>query len=284
MRRRSSQRGTTILIIVVLLAASAMVLAGVVQSGAREQFIAAQRLSTLRSFYAAEAGMNMGLREVALTSDEDGDGSIGGISDDDSDENDQSIGVALVAVSAVEDGDETLLTSIGRAGESTRRIVARMATEGGGTAPGLDVRYFALERAPNRISDIDWDATPTATDVVAQLNWSRTSDSIPFWEGGPNYVYAADFTGYVTVDASGVWTFTTESDDGSMMYIDGALVVTNDGYHSMRKRSGTIALTEGTHEIRVQYFEGWGRHGLIAYWQGPDVPVQTVIPASAFSH
>lgn len=284
MTRRANQRGTTILIIVVLLAASAMVLAGVVESGSREQYVATQRLSTLRSFYAAEGGMNMAMRELALGSDEDGDGTIGGISADDLDENDQPIGAALVAVAAVDEGDGVLLTAVGRAGETRRSLVARMTTDGIGAEPGLAARYFALEEAPSWISDIDWDATPSATDVVGQMNWSSTPNTSPFWEGGPNNVYAAEFTGYITIPLAGVWTFTTESDDGSALYIDDMLVVDNDGHHTMRAQGGTIAMTEGRHEIRVRYFDGWDSHGLVVSWQGPGVPVETVVPPSVLSH
>lgn len=69
--------------------------------------------------------------------------------------------------------------------------------------------------------------------------------------------FAFEFTGYLKIDKRGVYKFYTYSDDGSQLFIDGTLVVDNDGSHSARRRDGQIALEEGFHEIRVAYFESY---------------------------
>jgi hypothetical protein len=78
----------------------------------------------------------------------------------------------------------------------------------------------------------------------------------------------------------GTWTFASESDDGSRVFIDGQLVVNNDGLHGMVDRAGQIALEWGFHRFRVEFFENFGGAGEIFRWEGPGTP-RAVVPASA---
>ena len=77
------------------------------------------------------------------------------------------------------------------------------------------------------------------------------------------------FTGSVVAPEDGDYTFYTSSDDGSMLYIDGTLVVDNDGWHGMQWREGTINLTAGEHSITVTMFEDGGGEGLLVDVAGP---------------
>ena len=90
------------------------------------------------------------------------------------------------------------------------------------------------------------------------------------------------FTGYVEVPQTGEYTFYTNSDDGSRLFVDGERVVNNDGLHSTDTQSGTVALEAGKHPITVTYFEHFGVSSLSVEYEGPGVGRQ-VIPASALS-
>lgn len=37
------------------------------------------------------------------------------------------------------------------------------------------------------------------------------------------------FTGHIKLPTSGLWSFSLSSDDGSLLYIDGAIFINNDG-------------------------------------------------------
>ncbi len=65
-------------------------------------------------------------------------------------------------------------------------------------------------------------------------------------------VYRARFR----VDQPGPYTFAVVSDDGAKLFIDGRLVVDNDGVHPPRRRVGQVQLAPGVHEMEVQYFQG----------------------------
>ncbi len=94
--------------------------------------------------------------------------------------------------------------------------------------------------------------------------------------------FAFVYEGYITVPTAGTYTFYANSDDGSQLFINGKMVVDNDGGHSARERSGSVYLSAGKHPIKVSYFEGWGDNVLEVSYQGPGIEKQ-IIPASVLS-
>jgi hypothetical protein len=68
--------------------------------------------------------------------------------------------------------------------------------------------------------------------------------------------FAIDYLGAFTVARAGRYGFRLLSDDGSKLYIDGKLVVDNDGVHATGSASGEADLAAGPHRIEVQYFQG----------------------------
>jgi hypothetical protein len=73
-----------------------------------------------------------------------------------------------------------------------------------------------------------------------------------------NDQYIMRFAGTLPLPMSGSWCFSTRSDDGSRLYIDGSLVVNNDGNHGPRTRTGCRSLGKGNHQIVVTFFENGG--------------------------
>ena len=86
-----------------------------------------------------------------------------------------------------------------------------------------------------------------------------------------------DFHTLIQIPEKGIYRFYTFSDDGSMLYIDGKLVVDNDGGHSARRAEGKIALEKGFHELHLLYFEDYMGQELEVGFSGldfPEVPLQ----------
>jgi hypothetical protein len=71
-----------------------------------------------------------------------------------------------------------------------------------------------------------------------------------------NEWFAIDYTGRFWVARPGLYQFSLTSDDGSKLYVDGQLVIDNDGMHPPEEKAGEIELTTGIHGIRVSYFQG----------------------------
>jgi hypothetical protein len=92
------------------------------------------------------------------------------------------------------------------------------------------------------------------------------------------------FIGYIDIPVEGVYKFETTSDDGSRMWIDDVLAVDNDGGHGMRFRSGQVALREGLHKVRVDYFQGSGGNGLEVWWSSDAGIRRSRVPDSAWCY
>jgi predicted alpha-1,2-mannosidase len=87
------------------------------------------------------------------------------------------------------------------------------------------------------------------------------------------------FSGYVYAPVDGVYTFTTQSDDGSLFRMDGKTVVDNDGSHGDIKAVGRIALKQGYHPYELLYFEDYEGESLKLSWIIPENKTEEVIEA-----
>ena len=117
--------------VIVLLGILNLIVLSLTLNQAHEHDLTVRRLDTIKAFYAAEAGINMAVRELMIPADEDGDDDgawpfgIGTISDDSDDGTDPTLGTAKFVVFAVEDtplDGQTSLTSQGRSGLARRQM------------------------------------------------------------------------------------------------------------------------------------------------------------------
>ena len=65
------------------------------------------------------------------------------------------------------------------------------------------------------------------------------------------------------------YTFSTRTDDGSTIEIDGRVVVDNGGVHRATRRTATIAMTRGLHRIRVRFQQATDVYEFYASWTPP---------------
>lgn len=111
---------------VVLIMLLNLVVIGLTLEVGRDHELTVRRIETIAALYAAEAGVNMSIRERFTMIDEDGDGTPGTISDDGDPGNDPSLGGrAVFSVQASTDDPQEgqlTLTSLGRAGSSRRQL------------------------------------------------------------------------------------------------------------------------------------------------------------------
>ncbi len=146
-------------------------------------------------------------------------------------------------------------------------------------AAGLKIDYYELS-SPSVLPDFDA-LTPYASDVVTHVNHESTGGD--FITSGRADQVGAVLTGHVQVVSPGLYTFYTNSDDGSRLYIGEQAVVNNDGLHGMQERSGQIALQAGWHLVRIEFFENGGGAGLIASFSGPNLS-KTPLASIFISH
>ena len=119
-----------------------------------------------------------------------------------------------------------------------------------------------------------------SSDLV-EVRKSEIGDiQLPDWVSADHF--ALRYTGKLRIDKPGKYNFYLNSDDGSRLFLDGSLVVDNDGRHVPEMVAGTIRLTAGYHDLEVQYFEHDGGNAIEVWWAGPGAPYG-IIPDSAYS-
>ena len=147
-----------------------------------------------------------------------------------------------------------------------------------GSNPGFSGRYYnggAL--LPNGfIGGFDYGlVAPVGTRDDAQIDFayngvSNNFSPIPAVAGLNGEHVAALWTGILNIATGGSYTFTTASDDGSLLYIDGQQLVQNDQGQGTTARSGVTTVAMGLHSIIVKFANGTGPGGIIANYSGPD--------------
>jgi hypothetical protein len=111
----------------------------------------------------------------------------------------------------------------------------------------VDPEFISNTKTTTNISDL-----ASGTNNLIRQNQNRTDFSIQ-WSG---YFYTGNLTGY--------WTFTTNSDDGSYLWVNNKLVVNNGGGHGMISKSSTIYLNSTTYyPIKLLYGNGNGGYNII---------------------
>jgi hypothetical protein len=105
--------------------------------------------------------------------------------------------------------------------------------------------------------------TPSRSFISTTIDTAALSRG---WDYLPPDAFSARWAGYVFTNTSGTYTFSTTSDDGSDVSVDGHLVVDNAGVHGLVTQSGTIELTRGPHALVVDYLNAGGGYEMHWAW------------------
>ena len=119
-----------------------------------------------------------------------------------------------------------------------------------------------------------WDKLPDFDSLTPVSSGASSSFSLGASQRDDNFGFR--FTATIDLTTDGAYTFYTNSDDGSQLFVNGERVVNNDGTHRATEKQGTVDLSAGTHEIVVTYFEKTGGSSLVVQMQGPAIPKQSL--------
>jgi len=84
--------------------------------------------------------------------------------------------------------------------------------------------------------------------------------------------FAVLLEGYLRLPRPGAYTFWLGSDDGSRLWLGGALAIDHDGLHGYSEKRATVRLPAGDLPIRVVMFEAGGDDRLTLELEGPGMP------------
>jgi hypothetical protein len=156
---------------------------------------------------------------------------------------------------------------------------------------GLNAKFyqFTINCPGFSLSGFDPDRAGLAAALTrqdAEINYPKTTQP---WSGMTfSDSFAAQWTGFLNIRTAGSYTFTTASDAGAMVLIDGSTVISGVGgctrTFDVPKTSTPQSLTAGSHTLVVRYFENTGPGGITFSYSGPDTDGQTIIvPSSSLS-
>lgn len=141
-----------------------------------------------------------------------------------------------------------------------------------GTAAGLNTAFW---------NNMTLTGAPVATRVDGTVNYDWTTASP---QAGVNTdAWSARWSGLITIPTAGTWTFYTSNDDGSVLTIDNAPVLTDWTAHAVVERTGTMSLAAGTHRIALEFFDNTSYAVEKLSWAGPGV-AKAIVPATSLSH
>ncbi|MBL8731877.1 MAG: alpha-L-fucosidase [Planctomycetes bacterium] len=128
---------------------------------------------------------------------------------------------------------------------------------------------------------VDWTSIPDQHDGGSAAT-STVVTGIGFQQNPGEHV-AQRYLGFVEVPQDELYRFALRSDDGSKLWIDGELVVDNDGLHGSTEKSGVIALAKGPHALELVWFNRTGGADLGLRWATPGQPFAP-LPAAVLKH
>lgn len=174
-------------------------------------------------------------------------------------------------------------TKRGGQGSMALAVKADCNASSGRDAGGLLGEYFDNQAGvtiPSGAMPTLIDRVPDMVQVEPGLDHNPSSNAYPGLDDRFKTNWGARFSALIDVPWAGNWTFYVNSDDGTELWINGESVVQNHGMHGMVEISGSVNLTEGFHDLWLEFYQGGGPHGLKLSWSTSNLS-KTIIPTSA---
>ena len=97
-----------------------------------------------------------------------------------------------------------------------------------------------------------------------------------------------DHFGYIfdtllKIEKGGTYVLSCTSDDGSKVFLDGKMIINNDGSHGSSTEEAQVDLQQGYHRLQVKYFEDYEGENLVVGIEGQGVKAER-IPATMLFH
>lgn len=149
---------------------------------------------------------------------------------------------------------------------------------GPGNGDGLQGYYY--QDSPDQFgnySHLSGNYVATRLDSTINFIWNEASP-IPGVNGDN---WSARWVGQVLPRVTGPYTFSTVTDDGVRLWVNGQLLIDDWTYHAPTVDSGTITLTAGQKvSIEMDFFQGYGGSMAQLYWANWIQQTPQIIPQS----
>jgi hypothetical protein len=113
------------------------------------------------------------------------------------------------------------------------------------------------------------------TDATVNFDWAVGSPATAITVDN----FSARWEGQIEAPVSGAFTFTTTSDDGIRLFIDNQLIIDKFFDQSPTDWTGSVTLSAGKHDIKIEYYERGGGAVAKLSWEYPGQAKQ-IVPSS----
>lgn len=111
-------------------------------------------------------------------------------------------------------------------------------------------------------------------------NWNLISKALP----SSDTSFSTRWSGQIEPKFSETYTFSTVSDDGVRLWVNGQALIDNWNPHGAMEDKATIALEAGKrYDIRIEYFQTSGGARMQLNWQSPSQPREVIPIARLFA-
>ena len=162
--------------------------------------------------------------------------------------------------------------SSGIATEKVIRYEWMKAVSPANLAAGLSYKYYEPTGKVSFESISNTAVAKTGSTDVISISLKQRKDK-----------FVLVFDGYIKIAKDGMYTFFSNSDDGSKLFIDGTELVNTDENRVSAEKGGKAALKKGYHKIAVHYYDSGGDNSLKVSMQ-PDGGNKVVIPPAVLFH
>lgn len=148
-----------------------------------------------------------------------------------------------------------------------------------GSGTGLTGEYF--NNVPTSgVPVISGTPVLIRTDQTIDFNWANGGPGSPL---GNDY-FAVRWTGKIQPCFTETYTFTTQSDDGIRLTVNGNQIINNWTDHANTSNSGTISLNAGQkYDIVLEFYERAGQAVAQLYWSSTSQPNQIIPMTQLYS-
>jgi beta-glucosidase len=138
----------------------------------------------------------------------------------------------------------------------------------GGSLPAVPASAFASPLSASFYNNMTLSGTPVATRADPNIDFNFNGQSP---QSGVNATqWSSKWTGTLNPPATGTYTFSLTSDDGSRLFINGQQVIDNWRDQASNTETATVNLTAGQPaSVEVDYYQDGGGSNVSLGWQPP---------------
>lgn len=158
-------------------------------------------------------------------------------------------------------GSSGTITAPDTTGDWVYLEIRLTATDSDGASGSTTVRIFPNTCAPGSYharyyKNTDWSGTPAITrcDQTLDFDWVKSG---PFGSSQTDY-FTADWR-HPHYFPAGASTVTVTSDDGTQVWVDGKMLIDNNGIRPATTKSAKVTFDiAGYHDVYIRYYEAYG--------------------------